>query len=223
MDEEHGHRERLRARFSKTGPDGLADYELLELLLFGVLKRGDTKPAAKALLARFGGLDGVLGANAAALEKVEGCGPAVAAHLKTVHAVMGRALLTETQRRPVVSSWSTLLNYVRVRLAQEPREHFRVLFLDRKNQVMVDEALGEGTVDQAPAYPREIVRRALELSASGIILVHNHPSGDPTPSAQDIELTRAVVAAAKALGVAVHDHLVVSRTGTVSFKAQGLL
>jgi DNA repair protein RadC len=218
-----GHRARLRARFIKTGADGFEDYELLELLLFSVMPRQDTKPLAKRLLARFGGLEEALGAPLGQLMEVEGVGEAVAVQIKAAHAVLTRALLSETRRRPVVSSWRSLLNYCRLKLAQEPREQFRILFLDCKNQVIADEAQSQGTVDQAAAYPREIVRRALELSASAMILVHNHPSGDPTPSPQDIALTREIELAAKALGVTVHDHLVVGKHGTTSFKAEGLM
>lgn len=218
-----GHRARLRARFVKTGADGFEDYELLELLLFSAMPRQDTKPLARLLLARFGGLEEALGAPIGHLMEVEGVGEAVAVQIKAAHAVLARALLAEARKRPAVSSWQALLNYCRLKLAQEPREQFRILFLDRKNQVIADEAQSHGTVDQAAAYPREIVRRALELSASAMILVHNHPSGDPTPSAQDIALTREIEVAARALGVTVHDHLIIGKQGTTSFKAQGLM
>ncbi len=219
----HDHRERLRKRFSEAGPEALADYELLELLLFRAIPRRDVKPLAKALLARFGDLAGVFGAEPARLAELPGCGPAVALELKAMQAAFERVARAPVARRPIVSSWAALLNYCRIAMAQEPREQFRVLFLDRKNQLIADEVQSVGTVDHAPVYPREIVRRALELSASALILVHNHPSGDPAPSPADIAITREVVAAGKALGVAVHDHVVIGRHGAASFKSLGLL
>lgn len=218
----HDHRERLRARFRESA-SSFADYELLELALFRVVPRQDTKPLAKALIERFGDLSGVLAAEPARIAEAPGAGAAVAFELKVIHAMLGRAAQAETRRRPVVSSWSALLNYCRLSMAYETREQFRVLFLDRKNQIIADEVQSAGTVDQAPVFPREIVRRALELAASAMILVHNHPSGDPTPSAADIGITREIVAAAKPLGVLVHDHLVVGRHGAASFKSLGLL
>ena len=216
-----GHRERLRHRAAQ-GLGALPDYELLELFLFRRIPRGDVKPLAKALLARFGGLAGVLGAPAEALKTVKGVGASVALDLKLLQEAALRIGRAEVARRPVISSWSALLAYVKAALAHEPREQFRVLFLDKKNQLIVDEVMNEGTVDHAPVYPREVVRRALELSASAVILVHNHPSGDPTPSTADIDMTRQVIEAGRALKIAVHDHLVVGRDGVASFKALGL-
>ena len=218
-----GHRERLRARALDAGPAALPDYELLEAWLFRSIPRGDVKPLAKALLTRFGGLGGVLGASVSELKTVSGVGDAVALDLKLLHEASLRLGREAVSKRTVISSWSALLAYVRTALAHEPREQFRVLFLDKKNQLIADEQMGQGTVDHAPVYPREVARRALELSASALILVHNHPSGDPTPSGADVDMTRQVAAAAKALRIALHDHLVVGRDGVASFKSLGLL
>lgn len=201
----------------------MPDYELLELLLFRIIPRQDVKPLAKTLLQRFGDIAGVLGASPARLAEIPGCGPAVALELKITQAVLERAMLAEVQRAPILTSWTALLDYCRLSLAQEEREQFHVLFLDRKNQLIADEVLGRGTVDHAPVYPREVVRRALELSASAIILVHNHPSGDPKPSAADVAITREIAHAAKLLDITVHDHLVVGRQGVASFKSLGLM
>ncbi|HWA61826.1 MAG TPA: DNA repair protein RadC [Caulobacteraceae bacterium] len=217
-----GHRERLRERAQKGGLSALPDYEVLELILARSLPRGDVKPLAKALLARFGGLAAVFGAGAAELTSVKGVGPSLALDLKLLHEATLRIGHGKVAKRTVISSWSALLAYVKVALAHEPREQFRVLFLDKKNALIADEVMGRGTVDHAPVYPREVVRRALELSASAVILVHNHPSGDPTPSQADIDMTRQVVDAGRTLRIAVHDHLVVGRDGVASFKALGL-
>ena len=218
-----GHRERLRDRALAHGLEALADYELLELQLFRAIPRGDVKPLAKLLLARFGSLSAVLAASVGELTTVKGVGEAVALDLKLTHALTLRAAREAVGKRPVISFWSALLAYVKAALAHEPREQFRVLFLDKKNQLIADEVMGKGTVDHAPVYPREVMRRALELSASAVILLHNHPSGDPTPSSPDIDMTRQVVAAGRSLRIAVHDHLVVGRDGVASFKALGLL
>ena len=217
-----GHRERLRQR-ARHGLAALPDYELLELYLFRSLPQGDVKPLAKALLERFEGLAGVLCAGPEALRQVKGVGPSVALDLKLLHEATLRIGREAVAKRPVISSWSALLAYVKSALAHEPREQFRVLFLDKKNQLIADETMNEGTVDHAPVYPREVARRALELSASAVILVHNHPSGDPTPSAADIDMTRQVIEAGRVLRIAVHDHLVVGREGVASFKALGLI
>jgi DNA repair protein RadC len=219
---QHGHRERLRERARAGGLAALPDYELLELYLFRSIGRADVKPLAKALLARFGGLAGVLGASEAELCAVNGIGEQAAQDLRLLHEACLRIGRAEVARRPVISSWSALLAYVRIALAHEPREQFRVLFLDNKNQLIADEVMNHGTVDHAPVYPREVMRRALELSAAAVILVHNHPSGDPAPSAADIEMTRQVALAGKALHVAVHDHLIAGREGVASLKALGL-
>lgn len=216
------HRQRLRDRFSTAGAEALADYELLEQMLFRIIPRQDTKPLAKALIERFGDFAAVLGAEPARIAEVSGAGPAVAFELKVMAAAMQRAARTEAKRRTVVTNWSALINYCRAKLANEPREQFCVLYLDRKNQIIADEAQA-GTVDQTPVFPRELVRRALELSASGMILVHNHPSGDPSPSQADIAITREIVAAARTMNISVHDHLIIGRHGERSFKTMGLL
>lgn len=227
-----GHRDRLRERAAKGGLGALPDYELLELLLFRSVPYKDTKPLAKDLLARFGGLEGIGAASHEAVEDVVarslGYQPgkatrAVALDLQLIFDVTRRIAKEPTQKRTVISSWSALLAYVRVALQHEPREQFRVLYLDKKNQLILDEVQNRGTVDHAPVYPREVVRRALELSSSAIILVHNHPSGDPTPSRADIEMTRQVIQAGLHLNVEVHDHLVVGRHGVASFKQLGLM
>jgi len=218
-----GHRERLRERARIGGLEPLADYEFLELYLFRSVPRGDVKPLAKALLARFGSLAGVLGASRDELKTIAGVGDAVAQDLNLLQNAALRIGKSAFSRRTVITSWSQLLDYVRLALAHEPREQFRLLFLDKKNALIADEVMNRGTVDHAPVYPREVMRRALELSASAVILVHNHPSGDPTPSGADIDMTRQIVEAGRALKIAVHDHLVVGRDGVASFKALGLL
>jgi DNA repair protein RadC len=218
-----GHRERLRARFLKSGADALPDYELLELTLFAALPRRDTKPLAKALLARFGSFAEVIAAPRARLLEIQGVGEGVANHLKIVEAAAQRLAKTRVIGRAALSSWSALLDYRTAAMARSQNEEFRVLFLDRKNVLIADEVQNKGTVDHTPVYPREIVKRALELGASSIILVHNHPSGDPTPSKADIAMTREITAAARALAIAVHDHLVIGRSGHASFKSLGLL
>lgn len=219
----HEHRTRLRKRFAEAGPDALADYELLELLLFRVIPRRDTKPLAKALIDRFGDFAAVLAAEAGRIAEVPGAGDSVALELKAIQAALERAARVEARRKPQIGSWSKLVEYCRLAMQHETREQFRVLFLDVKNQMIADEVLGEGTIDHAPVYPREIVRRALDLRAAGLILVHNHPSGDPKPSGADVSVTRDVVAAADALGIKVHDHLVIGRHGHASLKALGLM
>jgi DNA repair protein RadC len=214
---------RLRARFLKSGADALPDYELLELTLFAALPRRDTKPLAKAPLARFGSFAEVIAAPRARLLEVKGAGEAVANHLKIVEAAAQRLAKTRVIGRAALSSWSALLDYCTAAMARSQNEEFRVLFLDRKNVLIADEVQNRGTVDHTPVYPREIVKRALELGASSIILVHNHPSGDPTPSKADIAMTREITTAARALAIAVHDHLVIGRSGHASFKSLGLL
>lgn len=218
-----GHRDRLRERAAAGGLAALPDYELLELLLFRSIPRGDVKPLAKRLLARFGSLGAVLGAAPEALKTVKGVGDGVARDLGLVHELTLRTARESVGKRTVISSWSALLAYVKVALAHEPREQFRLLFLDKKNQLIADEVMNRGTVDHAPVYPREVARRALELSASALILVHNHPSGDPSPSSADVQMTNLVAKACDAVGLTIHDHLVVGRDGVASFKALGLL
>jgi DNA repair protein RadC len=219
----HAHRERLRARFLETGGAALADYELLELLLFLAIPRQDVKPLAKALIGEFGSFAGVLAAEPARLRAVAGVGPATVTMLKAVYAAAGRVAGAGVARRDVIGSWDALLAYCRAAMAFEPVEQFRVLFLDRKNGLIADEAQARGTVDQTAVYPREVMKRALEVGAAAIILVHNHPSGDPTPSAADVAMTRAVAEAGEKLGIAVHDHVVVGSSGHASFRALGLL
>jgi len=218
-----GHRDRLRDRAAEGGFAAIPDYELLELYLFRSLPRGDVKPLAKALLARFGSITGVMAASLSELKSVAGVGQTVALDLKLAHEAAVRMGREDVAKRTVITSSSQLHAYVRLAMAHESREQFRVLFLDKKNQLIADEVMHQGTVDHAPAYPREILRRALELAASAVILVHNHPSGDPSPSGADISMTREILDAAKALRIAVHDHLVVGRQGVASFKALGLM
>jgi DNA repair protein RadC len=218
-----GHRARLRDRFLNGGADALPDYEMLELVLFAAIPRGDLKPLAKALLARFGSFDEVICAPRERLLEVKGVGDAVIAQLKVIEAAALRLSKTKLLGKPALSSWAALLDYVTAAMARNAHEEFRILFLDRKNALIADEVQGQGTIDHTPVYPREIVKRALELSAVAIILVHNHPSGDPTPSKADIEMTREIVNAARALRIAIHDHIVVARGGVLSFKSLGLL
>src|ERR1700761_4257397 len=218
-----GHRERLRARFLKGGAAAMPDYELLELALFAAVPRRDTKPLARALLARFGSFAEVIAAKRERLMEIPGAGEAVVNQLKIVEAAAQRLARGKVIGRPALSSWAALLDYCMAAMARNQTEEFRVLFLDRKNVLVADEVQSRGTVDHAPVYPREIVKRALEHGASAIILVHNHPSGDPTPSRADIDMTREIAAAAKALHITVHDHLVIGRHGHASFKSLGLL
>jgi len=218
-----GHRERLRQRFLAGGADALPDYELMELVLFAAVPRRDVKPLAKALIARFGGFAETIAAPRERILEVEGASDGVATQLKIVEAAALRLARTRVVGRPVLASWMALIDYCAAAMARSPKEEFRVLFLDRKNVLIADEVQSSGTIDHTPVYPREIVKRALELAASSIILVHNHPSGDPTPSREDILMTRDVVDAAKALHIAVHDHVIVGRSGHASFRALGLL
>ena len=207
----------------KGGADALADYELLELLLFSALPRRDVKPLAKKLLAEFGSFAELIAAEPARLSRIGGVGESVIATLKIVEAATHRALRDRVMDRPTISSWQALLDYCKVSMQHRKSEQFRILFLDRKNVLIADELQQSGTVDHTPVYPREVVRRALELGASSLILVHNHPSGDPTPSQQDIATTERVVEAGKALGISVHDHLIIGRDGHVSLKGLGYL
>lgn len=217
------HRQRLRARFSEGGAAAMPDYELLELLLFRTIPRQDVKPLARRLLDTFGDLNRVVTAPPARLVQVPGVGEAVAQDLKIMEAVAQRMMRARVMQRPVLSSWDALLDYCHTAMAHRDTEQFRILFLDRKNVLIADEEQARGTVDHVPVYPREVVRRALELNASALILVHNHPSGDPTPSQSDIAMTEQVQAAAHALGIVLHDHLVIGRGREVSFRAQGYL
>jgi DNA repair protein RadC len=213
-----GHRERLRDRFMGGGADAMPDYELLEMVLFRAIKRGDTKPIAKALIARFGSFAEVISAPANLLMEVKGVGPAIVTELKLIRAAALRLAKGEVANRPALNTWSAIVDYCRAAMAFEERENFRILFLDKKNQLIADEVQQEGTVDHTPVYTREVIKRALELSSTAIILVHNHPSGDPTPSLADIDMTKRIVQAGEKLGVLVHDHIVIGRKGHVSFR-----
>jgi DNA repair protein RadC len=219
----YGHRERLRTRFREAGSDAVTDYELLELLLFRAVPRRDVKPLAKALIAKFGSFAEVISAPATRLQEVKGLGDAAITELKVVQAAANRLARGEVKRRPVLSSWSTVLDYCRTAMAFADKEQFRILFLDKRNQLIADEVQQVGTVDHTPVYPREVVKRALELSATAIILVHNHPSGDPTPSRADIQMTQAIVEVARPLGISVHDHIIVGKEGHASFKGLKLI
>ena len=219
----HGHRQRLRERFLKAGGEALPDYELLELVLFPAQPRRDVKPLAKRLLDRFGSFADVISAEPERLAEVPDVGEPVIAALKTVQAAALRLAKEQVLHRPVLSSWQALLDYCRASMGYRKSEQFRILFLDRKNVLIADEVQQQGTVDHTPVYPREVVKRALELGASALIMVHNHPSGDPTPSKADIEMTREVMEAGKRLGITVHDHIVVSKGRHASFRSMGLL
>jgi DNA repair protein RadC len=218
-----GHRERLRARFRDAGEAALADYELLELILFRAIPRQDVKALAKDLLRRFGSFPEVIAAAPARLREVKGVKDSVVTEIKIVEAAAHRLARGAMRQRTALSSWSAVLEYCRTTMALAEREQFRILFLDRKNGVIADEVQQTGTVDHTPVYPREVVRRALELSASALILVHNHPSGDPTPSRADIEMTKTIMEVAQPLGVVVHDHVIVGRSGHASLKGLGLI
>jgi DNA repair protein RadC len=219
----YGHRERLRGRFREAGADAVSDYELLELLLFRALPRRDVKPLAKMLLEKFGSFAEVITAPAARLAEVKGLGDSGATELKIVQAAASRLLRGQVKKRPALSSWSAVLDYCRTAQAFADRELFRVLFLDKRNQLIADEVQQTGTVDHTPVYPREVVKRALELSATAIILVHNHPSGDPTPSHADIQMTQQIIAVAQPLGISVHDHIIVGKEGHASLKGLKLI
>ncbi|KAB2944025.1 MAG: DNA repair protein RadC [Hyphomicrobium sp.] len=218
-----GHRQRLRERFRKGGPDALPDYELLELLLFRALPRRDTKGIAKRLLARFGSFAEVVNAPEPRLKEVQDVGESVVTELKLVRATALRMMRSEIMQRPTLASSRQVLDYLLAAQSYEHRERFRILFLDKRNHLIADEVQGEGTVDHTPVYVREVVKRALELSATAIILVHNHPSGDPTPSRADVDMTKQIVASAAPLGIAVHDHIIVGREGHASLKALRLI
>jgi DNA repair protein RadC len=218
-----GHRERLRERLRKGGNAALTDYEFLELILFRAMPRRDVKPLAKALLARFGSFADVLAARPERLEEIAGLGEAAIVELKIVEAAARRLAQSSIEKRRSLSSSSLVLDYCRTAMAYIDHEEFRILFLDKKNQLLADEVQGVGTVDHAPVYPREIMRRALELSATALILVHNHPSGDPSPSTADIAMTMQIATLGKALNIIVHDHLMIGRQGHASFRGLKLL
>ena len=218
----HGHRQRLRERFLKGGPDSLPDYELLELILFGAIRQGDVKPLAKRLIDQFDGLAGVLTAEVEALQNA-GLGESTIATVKASQAAALHLSRARVMQQPIVSSWQALLDYCRAAMGHDKTEAFRILFLDRKNRLIGDEVQQRGTIDHTPVYPREVVKRALELGATALILVHNHPSGDATPSKADIDMTKQIAAAAGPLGIVLHDHLIMTRVEEASFRALGLL
>jgi DNA repair protein RadC len=222
-DHRRGHRQRLKSRFQRAGREGLQDYELLELVLFRSIPQRDVKPLAKALLASFGSVAEVLGAPVARLMEFDGVGEQTALDLKIVEAAGRELARGAVAKRTVLGSWAAVIDYCRAAMAFSGIEQFRILFLDKRNQLIADEVQQTGTVDHAPVYPREVVKRALELSASAVILVHNHPSGDPTPSSADIAMTREIAAVAKPLGIVVHDHIIVGRQGHASLKGLQLI
>ena len=218
-----GHRARMRGKLLTAGPDALLDHELLEMQLFLALPRRDTKPIARALLARFGSFGNAIAASPQELRQVEGLGEAGIAALKTVQAAALRLMRQEVLEQPLLNNWDRLLAYLNAALARERTEQFRVLFLDSRNRLVADEAQAKGTVNHTPVYPREVVKRALELHATALILVHNHPSGDPTPSRADIEMTAEIKAAGAVLSIVVHDHLIIGNGRHLSFRREGLL
>ena len=218
-----GHRQRLKDRFMRDAGASLPDYEMLELVLFLAKPRAEVKPLAKTLIARFGSFADVITADAKELVAVKGIGENTAVALKTIQAAAIRLAREQIMNKPVISSWQKLLDYCRASLAFAKTEEFRLMFLDRKNVLIADEMQQTGTVDHTPVYPREVVKRALELGASAIIMVHNHPSGDPTPSKGDIEMTKEVREACEKLGIVLHDHLIIGKRGHASFKSLGLL
>lgn len=219
----HGHRDRLRNRFMQGGADAMPDYELLELVLFRAIPRRDTKDLAKSLLARFGSFAEVINAPDTLLKEVSGVSERVVQELRIIRAAALRLMQRQISEKPLLDSWNKVLEYCRAVIGYESKEQFRILFLDKRNRLIADEIQGQGTVDHTPVYVREVVKRALELSSTAIILVHNHPSGDPTPSRADIDMTRFIADAGKPLGVQVHDHIIVGRQGHVSFKALKLI
>lgn len=217
-----GHRDRLRSRFLKGGKDALADYELLELILFMVIPRRDVKPLAKSLLQQFGNLAGVVHATPHELLSFD-LSESTVTGLKAIEAVALEMMKEDVQGRSVLNSWTALTAYLRASMAHETKEHFRLLLLNKKNELIADETQQTGTVDHTPAYPREIMKRALEVGATALILVHNHPSGDATPSQPDIDMTREIIAAGKPFSIVIHDHVIVSRSGITSMKKLGLI
>ncbi len=219
----HGHRERLRQRFRDAGPDALSDYELLEMVLFRALPRRDVKPLAKLLIAEFGSFAETVHAPEPRLREIEGLGEAAITEIKLIAATASRVAKGEVKDRAILSSWQSVVDYCRTAMAFADKEQFRILFLDKRNRLIADELQQIGTVDHTPVYPREVIKRALELSATAIILVHNHPSGDPTPSAADIQMTKAIVKIAEPLGISVHDHIIVGKNGHASLKGLQLM
>lgn len=218
-----GHRARLRERLLSGGAEALADYEVLEYLLFGALARGDTKPAAKALLDRFGTLAGVLNADPGALKQIKGVSDASVGQIKIAALVARRMARSEVSGKPVLGSWQALLDYLAIDMAHLNIERVRVLYLNAKNRLLLDHHVGDGTIDEAAIHPREVIKRGLDCGASALILVHNHPSGNPEPSRADIRITQAIAEAGRPLGITVHDHVIVGREGHVSLRAKGVI
>ena len=218
-----GHRARLRERLLGGGAEALADYEVLEYLLFGAFRQGDTKPIAKALIARFGSLAGVLNAEPGALAGVKGMGETSAAALKAVALAARRMARNEVQQKPVLGSWQALLDYLTVDMAHLTVERVRVLYLNAQNRLIQDHHVGDGSVDEAAIHPREVIKRGLDIGATALILVHNHPSGNPEPSRADVQITTRIAEAGRLLGITVHDHVIVGRDGHVSLRAKGLI
>ncbi|WP_404403289.1 DNA repair protein RadC [Pelagibacterium halotolerans] len=218
----HGHRDRLRERFATVGGAGLQDYELLELLLFRLLPRRDTKPIAKAMLDKFGSFSEALGAPPHLLEEIDGLGPTAITDLKVILAAAQRIGRDAIKNKPILSSWSEVIDYCKAQMAYEAKEQFRILFLDKKNRLIADEVQQTGTVDHTPVYPREVIKRSLELSATALVLVHNHPSGDPAPSSADIQMTRQIAEIAQPLGISLHDHIIIGRSGHASLRGMKL-
>ncbi|MEM7620712.1 MAG: DNA repair protein RadC [Pseudomonadota bacterium] len=219
----HGHRQRLRERFRTAGSDALPDYELLELILFRAIPRRDTKPIAKNLIEKFGNFAEVINAPEERLQEVSGIGETVVTELKLIKAASLRLLKSNAVKRPALNSWSELIQYCQAAMAHETKEQLRLIFLDKRNHIIADEVQQTGTVDHTPVYIREVVKRALELSATAIILLHNHPSGDPTPSRADIEMTKEIIKAAESLGIIVHDHIIIGRKGHASLRGLQLI
>ena len=218
-----GHRQRLRERFTEHGADAFPDYELLEMFLFRSVPRRDTKKMAKDLIQRFGSFAEVIGAPLERLTEISGIGESVATDLKLVEAAVKRVTKRRITERKSLGSWSEVIDHCRASMAFDDRESFRCLFLDKKNGLILDEVQGRGTVDHTPVYPREVMRRALELSASALVLVHNHPSGDPSLSTADVKMTLDLIAIGKPMGIAIHDHIIVGRNGHASLKGLGLI
>lgn len=218
-----GHRERLRQRLLTGGAEALADYEVLEYLLYAAIPRGDTKPIAKALLAQFGSLNGVLNADPKAMQRVKGVGESSAAALKAVATAARRMARGEIVKKPVLSSWQALIDYLTTDMAHLTVERVRILYLDTKNRLIEDHHLGDGSIDEAAIHPREVIRRAMDVGASAMILVHNHPSGSPEPSRADIQITQRIAEAGRLLGVTVHDHVIIGREGHTSLRTKGLI
>jgi DNA repair protein RadC len=219
----HGHRERLRERFRDAGADALSDYELMEMVLFRALPRRDVKPLAKSLITKFGSFAEAVHAPDARLREVVGLGEAAITEIRLIAAAASRIAKGQLKQRTVLSSWARVIDYCRTAMAFADKEQFRILFLDKRNQLISDEVQQVGTVDHTPVYPREVVKRALELSATAIVLVHNHPSGDPTPSQADIQMTKAIIDIAAPLGISVHDHIIVGKNGHASLKGMKLI